>query len=108
MGLGRGQFNTTSYRQFTLTAALGLDDAEELEDALAVLDDVVLQHGRGELGLRPGGLGGRRGHGRRGGSGGGRLAAAADEAVGARREPLQLGQGLPQLERASRLVRAPC
>ena len=105
MGLGRGQFNTTSYRQFTLTAALGLDDAEELEDALAVLDDVVLQHGRGELGLRPGGLGGRRG--RRGGSGG-RLAAAADEAVGARREPLQLGQGLPQLERASRLVRAPC
>ena len=86
------QFNATSYRQFTLTAALRLDDAEELEDALAVLDDVVLQHGRGELGLRAGGLGGRR----RGGSGG-RL-AAADEAVGARGEPLQLGQGLPKLK----------
>ena len=27
---------------------------------------------------------------------------AADEAVGARREPLQLGQGLPQLDEASR------
>ena len=69
------------------TAPLRLHDAEELEDTLAVLDDVVLQHGRRELSLRARRLGGRRGGG------------AADEAVGADGgDPLQLRQGLPELK----------
>ena len=62
-----------------------LRDSEELENALPVLDDVVLEHGRRELGLSAGSLGGR---GRR----------AADEAVGARGDPLQLRQGLSELQ----------
>ena len=62
-----------------------LHNPEELEDALAVLDDVVLEHGRRELGLSAGSLGGR---GRR----------AADKAVSAGGDPLQLRQGLSELQ----------
>ena len=72
------------------TAPLRLHDAEELEDTLAVLDDVVLQHGCRELGLRARRLGGRR----RGGG-------AADQAVGGGGgggDPLQLREGLSELK----------
>ena len=74
-----------------------LHNPEELEDALAVLDDVVLEHGRRELGLSAGRLGGR-GRG------------AVDEAVSAADDgdPLQLRQGLSELEENSCTVSYYC
>ena len=69
-----------------LTTSLRRYDPEKLEDALPVLDDVVLEHGGRELGLRAGRPGGRGG--------------AADEAVRAATggDPLELRQGLAELK----------